>query len=131
MIHILVPGRPLDWHMLARAQLQVIESINSILEVGSSATTAGFHDTDSGQCLFRNNVPEVSRLKKSVLVVSSEEIVRIINNLCSDGSINAVIVSGGAICLGYNFTGQESGSFNGFTQHFSARILLGSPDYGT
>jgi hypothetical protein len=33
MIHILVPGRYLDWHMLACAPLQSIESINSILEV--------------------------------------------------------------------------------------------------
>jgi hypothetical protein len=72
--------------MLVHAQLQSIESINSILEVCSSAATTGFHDTDSGQCLFRNNVPEVSRLKKSVLVVSSEEMVRIINNFCSDDS---------------------------------------------
>jgi hypothetical protein len=56
MIHILVPGRPLHWHVLACAQLQSIESINSILEVGSSEATAGSHDTDSGQCLFTNNV---------------------------------------------------------------------------
>jgi hypothetical protein len=60
MIHILVPGRYLDWHMLACAPLQSIESINSILEVGSSAATAGFHDTDSGQCLFRTNVPDLT-----------------------------------------------------------------------
>jgi hypothetical protein len=43
---------------------------------------------------FSYSVVEVSRPKKSLLVVSSEEIVRIINNLCSYDSIIGFIVSG-------------------------------------
>jgi hypothetical protein len=47
-------------------------------------------------------------------------------SIIHNSSIIAVIVTGGAICLGYNFTGQESGSFNGSS---SALLSQNSPGF--
>jgi hypothetical protein len=97
----------LDHHVLATAQFQVC--VDRIANVDDrkrhlAQPLAEVHrdcwnmqrSKDGLEILagFSYSELEVSRPEKSVLVVSSEEIVRIINSLCSDGSIIGFIVSG-------------------------------------